>query len=103
MSSPTVIDDRPLLSDEPRWVGVTPPDSDYLDKVKFLADHHATRLADAVVDGEREQWWLDYLRENYLDAREQLRVAENAYDRMWVESGRQGRFAGWLIRDQRRA
>jgi hypothetical protein len=82
------------VAEEVRWVGVTPPTGEDVERAERYTDFAARDLADAVVadldDFERE-WRRDY----YVRNRDEERRLREIYTRMW----KSGRFAGWVVRD----
>ena len=89
--------ERLYLDDAMRWVGPTAPTQRDNDRSRYWLEDCARRLADAVVDGDADEWLLDWRRRDYVDARAaHARLEQLERDHIWVR-GAEG-FAGWIVR-----
>lgn len=89
--------ERLYLDDAPRWVGPTAPTTRDSETARFLLEHYARRLADAVVDGEGDEWLMDCRRRDYVEARARHdRMEQLERDTIYAR-GAEG-FAGWIVR-----
>lgn len=84
------------MTDEPRWVGVTPPDGDAIQACEHYAGWLARRYADGVL-ADIPEHELEWRLADYRATRDTLATWQSIYDHMWRDGGRDGRFAGWFV------